>query len=142
MILPDVNLLIEAHNGRAEKHEAALEWWESLLNSDCNVGLAWVVVLGFIRISTNRRALTEPITVQSACSHVRSWLTQPNVAILHPGRRHADILLGLLEKLGTAANLTTDAHLAAIAIEHQAELHSRDADFGRFPGLKWRNPID
>jgi predicted nucleic acid-binding protein len=50
-------------------------------------------------------------------------------------------MFGLLERLGTAGNLTADAHLAALAIEYQAELHSTDADFSRFSGLRWRNPL-
>ena len=72
---------------------------------------------------------------------MRAWLAQPYVAILHPGERHPEILFGLLDRLGTGGNLTTDAHLAALCIEHQAELHSTDADFARFSGLRWRNPI-
>jgi predicted nucleic acid-binding protein len=72
---------------------------------------------------------------------VSTWIDRPQAGILHPGERHADIVFGLLKELGTAGNLTTDAHLAALAIEHQAELHSTDADFSRFAGLKWRNPL-
>ena len=98
-------------------------------------------MLGFIRITTHRQILSNPIAVATACSHARAWFAQPCVALLDPGSRHADILFSLLEKLGTAGNLTTDAHLAALAIEHQAELHSTDADFARFPGLRWTNPL-
>ena len=72
---------------------------------------------------------------------MRTWLAQPYVTVIDPGPRHSGILFGLLESLGTAGNLTTDAHLAALAIEHQAELHSTDADFARFPGLRWTNPL-
>ena len=79
--------------------------------------------------------------VATACAHARAWLSRPYVAVIDPGARHAEILFGLLVSLGTAGNLTTDAHLAALAIEHQAELHSIDADFARFPGLRWVNPL-
>jgi predicted nucleic acid-binding protein len=72
---------------------------------------------------------------------VESWLAQPQVFLLHPGHRHAAILFDLLRRLGTAGDLTTDAHLAALAIEHQAEVCTTDADFARFPGLRWRNPL-
>lgn len=72
---------------------------------------------------------------------VRSWLAHPRVTIIAPGEQHAVILFGLLERLGVAGNLTTDAHLAALAIEYQAELASTDADFARFPGLRWFNPL-
>jgi hypothetical protein len=77
----------------------------------------------------------------SACARAEAWLAQPQVLLIHPGERHAGILFGLLRGLGTAGNLTTDAHLAALAIEHQAELRSTDADFARFPGLRWSNPL-
>ena len=76
------------------------------------------------------------------CEHARRWLAQPYVSTIEPGPSHAEIVFGLLEALGTGGNLTTDAHLAALAIEHQAELHSTDADFRRFPGLRWSNPLD
>lgn len=77
-----------------------------------------------------------------ACEHARRWLAQPYVSTIDAGPLHAEIVFGLLEALGTGGNLTTDAHLAALAIEHQAELHSTDADFRRFPGLRWSNPLD
>jgi hypothetical protein len=141
MIVPDVNLLLHAYNAESPAHDAARAWWEGLLNGARPVGLAWAVVLGFLRIATHREILARPLPVVRACGHTRAWLAQPQVAILHPGTRHAAILFDLLERLGTAGNLTTDAHLAALAIEHQAELHSTDADFVRFPGLRWTNPL-
>jgi toxin-antitoxin system PIN domain toxin len=141
MIVPDVNLLIHAHNSDSPVHGAARRWWENLLNGTQPVGLAWVAILGFIRISTHRQILARPLTVADACGRAREWLARPYAAVLEPGERHAEILFGLLEALGTAGNLTTDAHLAALAIEHQAELHSTDADFTRFAGLRWTNPI-
>ncbi len=141
MIVPDANLLLYAHNSASKWHVPAQAWLERLLSASHTVGLPWVTVLGFMRIATNRKALPRPLTVAEACLEVRGWLARPNVEILHPGDRHADILLELLEHVGVAGNLTTDAHLAALAIEYQAELHSADADFGRFPGLRWRNPL-
>jgi toxin-antitoxin system PIN domain toxin len=141
VILPDLNLLFHAYNAESPVHGAAREWWEGLLNGTQPVGLAWAVILGFIRISTHRQVLANPLPVATACTHVRAWLAQPYVAILDPGARHAEILFGFLESLGTAGNLTTDAHLAALAVEHQAELHSTDADFARFRGLRWVNPL-
>jgi hypothetical protein len=141
VIVPDINLIVHAHNLESRDHAAARGWWEDCLNGREPVGLAWAVLLGFIRLTTSRQVLTQPLTAQEACAHVRVWLGQPPVAVLHPGERHPEILFGLLDALGTAANLTTDAHLAALAIEHQAELHSTDADFARFSGLNWRNPL-
>jgi hypothetical protein len=141
VILPDINLLVHAYNSESPVHASARRWWEGALNAPRPVGLAWIVILGFIRIGTHRQILNNPMPVGDACSRVRAWLGQPQVAIVHPGDRHAEILFGLIETLGTAANLTTDAHLAALAVEHQAELQSTDADFSRFPGLRWSNPL-
>jgi toxin-antitoxin system PIN domain toxin len=111
------------------------------MNSNAPVGLTWIAAAGFIRITTNHRIMAHPLPAKQACSCVQTWLARPVVSILQPGPRHADLLFGFLENLGTAGNLTTDAQLAAIAVEFQAELQSTDADFSRFPGLKWKNPL-
>lgn len=141
MILPDVNLLVHAYNSESAVHAPARRWWEDVLNGTRPTGLAWVALLGFVRITTHRHVLARPWPVASACGTVKAWLARPYVSILHPGERHAEILFGLLAALGTGGNLTTDAHLAALAIESQCELHSTDADFGRFAGLRWSNPL-
>lgn len=141
MILPDLNLVIYAHNADASDHAAARSWWERSLNGSEPVAIPWVVVLGFLRLMTHRSVLATPMAPSSAVAHVRSWFAQPSVEHLDPGARHLDILDRLLVAVGTAGNLTTDAHLAALAIEHQCELHSNDTDFARFPGLRWRNPL-
>ena len=141
MIIPDVNLLVHAYNADSAVHPAAKRWWEELLSAPGPVGLPWVVALGFIRITTHSRIVARPLPPETVCSHVESWLAQPQVSLLHPGPMHAAVLFDLLRRLGTAGNLTTDAHLAALAIEHQAELHSTDADFSRSSGLRWRNPL-
>ena len=112
-----------------------------LMNGTGSVGLPWAANLGFIRIATNPKILDNPLDAGGACVRVRSWLTRPQTMLIHPGDRHADILFGLLEAAGAVGNLTTDAHLAALAIEHRAELHSTDADMARFPGLRWVNPL-
>jgi toxin-antitoxin system PIN domain toxin len=141
MILPDVNLLFHAYNQESPVHAGARAWWERLMNGAGTVGLAWVVILGFVRVATHPRILAHPLPVAPACALARAWLDQPQVTIVHPGGRHGAILFELLERLGVGGNLTTDAHLAALAIEHQAELNSTDADFARFPGLRWDNPL-
>jgi toxin-antitoxin system PIN domain toxin len=140
MILVVVNLLVHAYNADSARHEKARSWWEERMNGEGTIGLPWAVILGFIRITTHRQILERPLSPMAACAHVRSWLAQPQVAIAEPGTRHAEILFELIAQLGTAGNLTTDAHLAALAIEHQAELHSTDADFARFRGLRWIDP--
>lgn len=141
MIVPDVNLLVHAYNSDSSRHEAARDWLEALLSGTEAVGFSWVTMLGYIRITTHRRVMSRPLDARTAVSHVRSWLAQPYTRVLEPTPRHAEVLFSLITELGTAGNLTTDAHLAALAIEHQAEVHSTDADFTRFPGLRWRNPL-
>jgi toxin-antitoxin system PIN domain toxin len=103
--------------------------------------LPWVTILGFVRITTHRGILKIPIYPNDAISRVRAWLALPGVQILTPGEFHAEIFFRLIEQVGTAGDLTTDAHLAALAIEYQAELASTDTDFARFPGLRWFNPV-
>lgn len=141
MIIPDINMLVHAYHRESPVHSQARAWLEECLSSARPIGWTWITILGFIRISTHPRIIEHPLPVEEACGHVRDWLSQPYAMILEPGRRHPELLFGLLESIGTAGNLTTDAHLAALAIDHQAELHSTDADFSRFPGLKWRNPL-
>ena len=141
MIVPDANLLLYANVKAFREHDRARTWWEALLNGDAEVGLAGPAVFGFIRVATNPRVLDPPMRVEDALAMVETWLGQPQVRFLLPGPRHLDIAFGLLRRVGAATNLTTDAQLAALAIEFQGELHSNDTDFGRFPGLSWVNPI-
>ena len=141
MIIPDVNLLVFAHNDRAREHAKARAWWEECLNGKTPVGLPWVSMGGFLRLTTHPRVLAHPMNITTAVAHVREWLEQPPVRLLQPSAKFVDLFLHYLEELGSAGNLTTDAHLAALAVENQAELHSSDADFARFPGLRWINPL-
>ncbi|HUF62571.1 MAG TPA: type II toxin-antitoxin system VapC family toxin [Verrucomicrobiales bacterium] len=141
MIIPDVNLLIYAHNDQAPQHAKARAWWEGLMNGRTPVGLPWITIGGFIRLMTHPRILATPLDVSSTLAYVRAWLSQPPVRIVQPGSRFEQLFLDYLALLGAAGNLTTDAQLAALAVEHQAELHSSDTDFARFDGLRWRNPL-
>ena len=141
MILPDVNLLVYAYNREMPHHEVARGWWERLMNDRAAVGVPWAVALGFVRVVTNPRATPRPLDGPTAARHVRSWLSRSHIETLVPGPRHLDLLEELLASLGVAGRMTTDAHLAALAIEYNAELHSSDADFSRFAGLRWRNPL-
>ena len=141
MIIPDVNLLLYAEIDAFEQHRAARGWWERTLGGDRQVGLTTVSVFGFLRIATNRRVFALPLSINEAVARVREWLAQDNVVLVTPGSRHLDIALPLLERLGTGASLTTDVQLAAIAIENNADLCSNDADFRRFEGLRWIDPL-
>ncbi len=141
MIVPDVNLLLYAVISGFPQHERAHAWLEENINSNTRLGLTHPALFGFLRIATNARVLKSPLAVSDAVNYVQDWLAQPNVDLLAPGRDHLRIALALLEDIGTAGNLTTDVQLAAYAIEHQAEMHSNDTDFARFPDLKWINPL-
>jgi hypothetical protein len=105
------------------------------------IALPWIVIMGFVRLSTNIRAFAHPFRPEEAIERVEEWLSLPHVQITHPSQRHFPIWTGLLHETGAAGNLTTDAHLAALAIERGLTLYSTDADFSRFPGLKWINPL-
>lgn len=141
MILPDVNLLLYAHNPHAAHHQKALHWWNQCLQGHEGVALAWVVILGFVRISTQPRIFERPMRAEDAVGRVQEWLSLPHVHLVHPAPTHFQTWSGLLLHIGTAGNLTTDAHLAALAIERGLVLQTTDVDFARFPGLKWKNPL-
>jgi hypothetical protein len=139
--LPDVNLLLYAVDEASPRHEAARGWLEDVLSGTEAVAFAWAVLLGFIRISTNPAAFEQPLEADEALDYVDGWLAQPVATVIHPSDRHATNLRRALQPFGTAGNLTSDAHLAALAIEHGAELCSSDADFSRFEGLRWVDPL-
>jgi uncharacterized protein len=139
--LPDLNLLLYAVDGEAEAHESARAWLEEALSGTESVGFAWTVLLGFNRISTNPAIYEQPLGIEEALDFVDGWLAQPVATIVEPTNRHAAILRDLLKPLGTGGNLVSDAHLAALAIEHGAELCSRDNEFARFAGLRWVDPL-
>lgn len=141
MKLPDVNLLVYAADETAVLHRPAREWVEATLSGTETVAFAWLVLIGFVRISTNPRSFERPWNAQRVLDVVDGWLAQPAVTVIHPTERHAAVLRELLVPLGTAGNLTSDAHLAALAIEHGATLCSCDVDFSRFPGLRWVDPL-
>ena len=141
MIIPDVNLLVYAHNTDAPFHRTALAWWRDLLSSESAVGVPWAVVLGFVRLLSHPRVVERPLSPRLLLAEVRRWLELPQVCVLQAGPRHIELLEELLDQAGAAGDLTTDAHLAALAIEHHCILHSNDQDFARFSGLRWHNPL-
>lgn len=141
MKLPDVNLLLYTTDESSPHCERARAWLERALSGTEEVGFAWLALLGFVRVSTNPAAFTNALSPAGAFEFVESWLAQPIARVVHPTHQHTATLRRLLEPLGTGGNLTSDAHLAALAIEHGAELCSHDTDFARFEGLRWTDPL-
>lgn len=142
MIVPDVNLLVYAHNAAAPAHVPARTWWEDLLSKQQPVGMPWATAMGFVRLVTHPAILADPLPPLEAIEIVKTWMSWASVRSLEPGPRHLAIVYDLFRATGVAGSLTTDTHLAALAIEHQATLHSNDSDFSRFPGLRWTNPLE
>jgi toxin-antitoxin system PIN domain toxin len=139
--LPDVNLFLYAVDEASPRYEPARAWVEATLSGSETVALAWTTLVGFVRLSTRANLFEQPLEVEYALDLVDGWLDQPCVTVIHPTDRHATVLRELLLPLGTAGNLTNDAHLAALAIEHGATLCSCDNDFSRFAGLRWVDPL-
>ena len=141
MKLLDANLLLYAVNKDAPLHAKAKAWLETTLSGRETVAFSWNVILAFVRLTTRPGLFRNALSPERAFDLVAAWLDQPSATVVNPGPKHLGILRGLLTSLGTGGNLTSDAHLAALAIEQNAELCSCDADFSRFAGLHWRNPL-
>ena len=141
MILVDANILLYAQDSLSPHHQQAREWWDGRLSQGGPVCLCWTVLSAFIRIGTNHRVFDHPLSLEQALARVQSWLDQPFTRVVRPTEQHWTIFQQMLTDGQAVANLTTDAHLAALAIEHGCELASTDSDFARFPKLKWSNPL-
>lgn len=137
MIIPDLNVLLYAVDSSSSRNREATVWLEEVINAENEtIGIPWVVHLGFLRLTTNPRVFSRPLTVDAASEWLESFESRPSVRRLNPGDAHRGILRHLLLMLGTGSNLVTDAHLAALALEYNAVLATGDRDFLRFPGLK------
>jgi len=141
MIIVDANLLIYAVNRDAPLHGKAKAWLEAAVSGTETIGLSWTVLLAFLRLTTRAGLFQRPLPVETTFDMVDAWLQEPMVTVVEPTARHWTTLRDLVAPLGTGGNLTSDAHLAALAIEHNAQLCSTDNDFARFPRLRWRNPL-
>jgi len=142
MIVPDVNLLIYAYNTDAPLHDVAKSWWEEVLNGAQQVGIPWIVCSAFVRLMTNSKVVRKPMETSAVFDLIEEWFKSPNVFPLNPGSQHFSIYREMMVGSYAGPNLATGAHIAAIASEYRAEVHSNDSDFGRFTGLKWVNPLE
>ena len=141
MIVPDVNVLIYAMDVNSPHHESAWAWWESAAKGTEHIGFDWGVINGYVRITTNPRVMTQPLTVKQSTHHVHAWLSLPRARILNPGPEHLHIIERLLAPFGRGGDLVSDAHLAALAIENGGTVYSADDDFSRFDRVSWVNPL-
>ncbi|OBH02568.1 MULTISPECIES: type II toxin-antitoxin system VapC family toxin [unclassified Mycobacterium] len=140
MRIVDANVLLYAVNTAADHHEASRRWLDGPLSGGDTVGLAWVALLAFVRLTTRHGLFPTPLTADAAMTQVLDWCNAPGAVIVTPTPRHSDVLSGLLSHVGAGGNLVSDAHLAALAIEHRARIVSHDSDFGRFDGVRWETP--
>ena len=142
MRLVDANVLLYAVDADAEHHVAARTWLDTSLGGADTVGLSWIVLLAFLRIATKIGLYPNPLPVHDALAQIGDWTNAPGARIVQPTSGHYRVLSGLLEQVGAGGNLVNDAHLAAMAIEHRANIVSYDSDFGRFVGVRWERPDD
>jgi toxin-antitoxin system PIN domain toxin len=141
LILVDANILLYAEDSQSRLHHQAREWWDEQLSGSGPVGLCWPVITAFIRIGTNPRVFDQPLSLEQAVARVQSWLEQPCTRVIRSSDQHWAQFQQMLKDGQAVANLVSDAHLAALAMEHGCELASTDSDFARFPKLKWINPL-
>lgn len=141
MKLLDTNVLIYAVDDTSTHHAVVRPWLEGCLAGAETIGFAWNALLGFVRLTTNARIFASPLSVDAALDHVDAWLAASCATVVHPTARHGAVLRDLLAPLGTAGNLTSDAHLAALSVEHGAQVCSTDGDLARFAGVQLVNPL-
>ena len=142
MILPDVNVLIYAYDRRSPEHTRFRAWLNQAIHSEASYGLSDLVLSGFVRVVTHPRIFVHPSPLDRAFAFVSSIRDRPNCVPTAPGARHWDIFIRLCRNAGAKGNLVPDAYLAALAIESGSELVTADRGFARFPGLRWRHPLD
>jgi hypothetical protein len=138
--LVDANVLLYAINRAEPRQPAAHRWLDDALRSSETVGFSWVVLLAFLRLATRHGLFPRPLPVADALNIVRTWLAQPPAVVVEPTSRHLDVVAGLVTPLGAGGNVVSDAHLAALAVEHDATIVTYDTDFDRFPGVRTERP--
>ena len=141
MILPDVNLLVFALDRHSPHHASSAAWWNTCLAASTPVCIPWLVILGVVRILGNPKIYQRPTPPESVLDQIEKWLALPHIHLVDPAPAHLATLRKLLKLTGVAGSLSSDAHLAAIAIDKGITVYSNDTDFSRFPGLSWTNPL-
>lgn len=139
MKIVDANVMLYAVNTAAEHHEASVRWLDGALSGADSVGFAWLPLLAFVRLATKEALFPQPLRPEDAMSRIADWTAASSAVVVSPTARHADVLTGMLARVGAGGNLVNDAHLAALAVEHRAGIVSYDNDFQRF-GVRWDRP--
>jgi toxin-antitoxin system PIN domain toxin len=140
MKIVDANVLLYAVNSSAEHHHDSRRWLDTALSGADTVGLAWVPLLAFVRLTTKVGLFPSPLRTADAMAQVQDWCRAPGAVVIGPTARHPDLLSTLLSQVGTGGNLVNDAHLAALALEHRGQIVSYDTDFSRFGDVRWDTP--
>lgn len=140
MKLVDANVLLYAVDESSRHHDVAREWLDLALSGGEPIALPWLCLVAFMRISTDGRIFPQPLRTDQACAIVAAWTARPNVVAAQPTSRHPQVMAELLQPLGAGGNLVNDAHLAALAVCHQATVVTFDNDFSRFLGVRWQTP--
>ena len=142
MELPDVNVLIYAHRAETVDHERYRGWLEGLSNGDAAFGVSDLVLSGFLRIVTHPKIFRPPTPLEDALAFVEAITSRPNCVRVAPGPRHWELFTSLCRRVGAKGNVVPDAYYAALALESGSTWVTTDRAFGRFPGLRWRHPLD
>jgi toxin-antitoxin system PIN domain toxin len=142
MILPDVNVLIYGFREDAAAHERYRAWLQATVAAQQAFGISHLILAAVLQVLTHPRVFVPPTPLNRALEFVEALRTQPNAVIVEPGPRHWEIFAGLCRSAGAKGNLISDAWHAALAIEHGCEWITTDRDYARFPGLRWRHPLD
>lgn len=142
MKMLDANILLYAYDRGSVHHETCLEWLQSAFNGEEQVALPWQTLLAFVRLSTNPRVVSNPISGEAACAVVSKWLAHPNVIVPNPAEEFWERFCAQVSDAQVKGPLVTDAALAALALEHGATLCTTDRDFRRFRGLRVENPLE
>ncbi len=142
MLLVDVNVLVDAYRQDAPDHHRYRDWLGSVVQAEAPFATADLILAGFLRVVTHPRVFDPPTPIDDALAFAEALRGAPNCTVLAPGSRHWDIFSDLCRRAGAKGNLVPDAYLAALAIETGSEWVTTDRDYARFPGLRWRHPLE
>jgi uncharacterized protein len=143
MVLVDTNVLIYAHRRDAERHQEYKAWTQAMVSGPEPYAVSDFALTGMVRVVTNPRIYPhDAATINAALAFAGQVRSQPHARVISPGPGFWDIFARLCQQVDAGAKLVPDAYLAALALEHGCEVVTTDKDFRRFPGLRWRHPLN